>query len=151
MDHYQAALTNLHSTSRVAGKHLTNWKAQKYKTQPYRHLGIYVPSIGKLGNTMDAMLPVVKYSYNKFWSLGKMALQYLLVWGNERRQQPDISHLRPRIRVKYFLSFPQKNQGKLRQTKCLLFNFWVMKLTKTPILPNCQVPNGFFGITKIEN
>ena len=26
-----------------------------------------------------------------------------------------------------------------RQTKCLLFNFWMIKLTKTPILPN-----GFF-------
>ena len=36
---------------------------------------------------------------------------------------------------------------KLRQTKCLLFNFWTIKLTITPILLNCQVPNGFFGIT----
>ena len=27
-------------------------------------------------------------------------------------------------------------QRKLRQTKCLLFNFWMVKLTKTPILPN---------------
>ena len=36
------------------------------------------------------------------------------------------------------------HQRKLRQTKCLLFNFWVIKLIKTPILPNCQVPNGFF-------
>ena len=34
--------------------------------------------------------------------------------------------------------------------KCLLFNlfnFWMLKLTKTSILPNCQVPNSFFGIT----
>ena len=23
------------------------------------------------------------------------------------------------------------------------FNFWMITLTKTPILPNCQVPNGF--------
>ena len=38
-------------------------------------------------------------------------------------------------------------QRKLRQTKCLLFNFIIQKLTKTPILPNCQVPNDFFGIT----
>jgi ankyrin repeat protein len=32
---------------------------------------------------------------------------------------------RPRILIKYFLSFPQKTcrQRKLRQTKCLLFNF----------------------------
>ena len=31
--------------------------------------------------------------------------------------------------------------------KCLLFklaNFWMIKLTKTPILPNSQVPNSFF-------
>ena len=28
--------------------------------------------------------------------------------------------------------------------KCLLFNFWMIKLTKTPILPNCQVSNDFF-------
>ena len=33
---------------------------------------------------------------------------------------------------------------KLRQTKCLLFNFWMIRLTKTPILPNCQVQNSFF-------
>ena len=34
--------------------------------------------------------------------------------------------------------------------KCLFFNlskFWMIKLTKTPILPNCQVQNSFFGIT----
>ena len=41
---------------------------------------------------------------------------------------------------------------KLRKLsrKCLLFNlanFWMIKLTKTSILPNCQVPNSFFGIT----
>ena len=31
--------------------------------------------------------------------------------------------------------------------KCKLFNvanFWMIKLTKTSILPNCQVPNSFF-------
>ena len=28
--------------------------------------------------------------------------------------------------------------------KCLLFHFWMIRLIKTPILPNCQVPNGFF-------
>ena len=52
--------------------------------------------------------------------------------------------VRPGICVKYFLSFPQKktcHQRKLRQTKCLLYNFWMIKLTKTPILPNFQVPN----------
>ena len=29
LDHYQAAVTNLHSTSRVAGKYLTNCRAQQ--------------------------------------------------------------------------------------------------------------------------
>ena len=33
---------------------------------------------------------------------------------------------------------------KLRQTNCLLFNFRMTRLTKTPILPNCQVQNSFF-------
>ena len=32
---------------------------------------------------------------------------------------------------------------KLRQTKCLLFHFWMIRLIKIPILPNCQMPNGF--------
>ena len=35
---------------------------------------------------------------------------------------------------------------KLRQTKCLIFNFWMIRLIKTPILPNCQVQIAFFGI-----
>ena len=50
----------------------------------------------------------------------------------------------PGICVRYFFLFPQKTcyQRKLRQTKCLLFNFWMIKLTKTLILPNWQVPNG---------
>ena len=63
--------------------------------------------------------------------------------------------LRPRICVKYFLSFPQKNlvQRKLRQTKYLLFNFWMIKETKTLILPNFQVPSCFFcwGEYNVEN
>ena len=33
---------------------------------------------------------------------------------------------------------------KLRQTKGLLFNFIILKLTKTPIFSNCKVPNCFF-------
>ena len=42
--------------------------------------------------------------------------------------------LRPRICMKYFLSFPQKNrqQRKLRQTKCLLFNSFVIRFTLIP-------------------
>ena len=35
---------------------------------------------------------------------------------------------------------------KLRQNECLLFNFCMIKLTKTPILPNLQVPNVLFCI-----
>ena len=38
--------------------------------------------------------------------------------------------------------------GQMRQKEteqfCKNFNSWMIKLTKTPILPNCQVPNGFF-------
>ena len=36
----------------------------------------------------------------------------------------------------------RENWNKL--LKYLLFNFWMIQLTKTPILPICQVPNGFF-------
>ena len=46
-----------------------------------------------------------------------------------------------------FWMFLGNRQRKLRQTKFLLFNFWVIKLTNTPILPNCQVPNDLFGIS----
>ena len=47
---------------------------------------------------------------------------------------------------KYFLSFPHKKPLTAEKTdiaKCFIFIFWVIKLTKTPILPNYQVPNGF--------
>ena len=42
-----------------------------------------------------------------------------------------IKGLEPGICLKYFLSFPQKTccQRKLRQTKCLLFNFLMIKFT----------------------
>jgi hypothetical protein len=44
--------------------------------------------------------------------------------------------LRPRICIKYFLSFPQKtcNQRKLKQT----FNFWMITLSQTLVLPKDQ-------------
>ena len=45
---------------------------------------------------------------------------------NEWKAKPGHATLGPGICVKYFLSFPQKKtcrQRKLRQTKCLLFNF----------------------------
>jgi hypothetical protein len=35
-------------------------------------------------------------------------------------------------------------QRKHRQTECLLFNFLMIKLTKTQILPNFHVQNDFF-------
>ena len=38
-------------------------------------------------------------------------------------------------------SVTRENCDKL---SCLLFNFWMIKWTKTPILRNYQVPNGFF-------
>ena len=55
---------------------------------------------------------------------------------------------------KIFSLVPSKktcHQRKVRLTnvwciKYLQINFWMIKLTKTPILSNCQVPNGFFGI-----
>ena len=52
--------------------------------------------------------------------------------------------LRPRICINYFLSFPQKNrqQRKLRQTKCLLFNSLVIRFTlisKKPCILTLEV------------
>ena len=38
-------------------------------------------------------------------------------------------------------------QRKLRQTISYL---WKIKLTRTPVLPNCQVPNGFFWFYKCK-
>ena len=54
---------------------------------------------------------------------------------------------RPGICGKYFFSFPQKKlwPEKTEIAKCLLFNFWVIKLTKISILPNCLEPNYFLG------
>ena len=59
---------------------------------------------------------------------------------------PYCAIIRARFMCKYFLSFPQKtcHQRNLRQTKCLLFDFWMIKLTKIPILPNFQVPKWLF-------
>ena len=53
----------------------------------------------------------------------------------------QLSHNSPtsRICVKYFLSFPQKNQRKLNQTKCSLFNFRMIELTNSPIVPNYRI------------
>ena len=58
-------------------------------------------------------------------------------------------HIRTRNMCKIFSRSFKKTcrQRKLRQTKRLFFNFWMIKLTKAPILPNGQVLNGFFGIT----
>ena len=45
--------------------------------------------------------------------------------GKAKNLYPNCRHLGPGIYVKYFLSLSQKicHQRKLRQTKCLLFNF----------------------------
>ena len=53
--------------------------------------------------------------------------------------------VRHRICVKHFLSFPQKNLSpdKTETNEVFTFQFLSDKLTKTPILPNVQVPNGF--------
>ena len=60
------------------------------------------------------------------------------------------SNLRLKICGKYFLLFPQKNLGpeKTDIARCLLFKLQVIKLIKTPILPNGQVVK--FLHSKIE-
>ena len=61
------------------------------------------------------------------------------------------SRHRPKICGKYFLLFSQKNlwPEKTEIAKCLLFNFWVIKLTKTPILPNYHVAKWLFSVNFI--
>ena len=44
---------------------------------------------------------------------------------------PNFLQMNPLNPLRFYFS-PEK----MRQTKCLLFNFWMMKLTKTTILPN---------------
>ena len=39
------------------------------------------------------------------------------------------------------LPFTRKTEKNVYLQSC---KFWMIELTKTPILPNCQVPNGFF-------
>ena len=56
----------------------------------------------------------------------------LCCWiGKSRKEEKREGSFRLGIFVKYFLSFPQKTyqQRKLRQTKCLLFKFLMIKLT----------------------
>ena len=53
----------------------------------------------------------------------------------------------PGICGKYFISFPQKNLSPEKLTIkswAILKNLKMLEVTKTPILPNFQVPNSFF-------
>ena len=45
-----------------------------------------------------------------------------------------------------FLYFGVITLGKLKVTKAEI-NYWIIKFTKTPILPNCQVPSDYFSIS----
>ena len=56
----------------------------------------------------------------------------------------NFSSQTPGICVKYFLFFPQKtcHQRRLRQTECLLFNFWMMKFA---VIPKKQFSTWQFG------
>ena len=51
-----------------------------------------------------------------------------------------------RICGKYFLSFPLARETQAKKNRAILqnFNSGMLKLTKTPILPNCQVSDNFF-------
>ena len=57
--------------------------------------------------------------------------------------------LRPELSAKWIFSIlSDLPLTRKNREKCLLFklaNFWMIKLTKTSILPNCQEPNWFFG------
>ena len=60
-------------------------------------------------------------------SLGEQILLIFLIFSKARNM------------CKIFFIIPSKktcHQRKLRQSKSLLFNFWTIKLTKTPILPS---------------
>ena len=78
------------------------------------------------------------------------ALKWLLVLGNHRIIIYVISLGKDTKGHSFCTEIKILNPGsrdisqKLRQTKCLIFDFWMIRLTKTPILPNCQVQNSFF-------
>ena len=86
--------------------------------------------------------------FNSCHFLVQKSIQHVLtkIFQTQMLESKIEIYWRPRICRKYFLSFPQKflSPEKTEIAKCLLLNFLVMKLTKTPILHNCQVPSGLF-------
>ena len=49
------------------------------------------------------------------------------------------------MKIKVIKSYSSKDYAKKLKLFQLLMDIkWMLKLTKTPILPNLQVPNGFF-------
>ena len=55
--------------------------------------------------------------------------------------------LRPELSAKLMLSIFSDSLFTRKTEKNIYFSILQIKLTKTSILPNCQVPNRFFGIT----
>ena len=68
-------------------------------------------------------------------------------WVSSRTSFSVSQQLRPELSAEWILSILSDVFHKKNWEKYLLFNlanFWMIKLTKTPILPNSQVPNSFF-------
>ena len=76
--------------------------------------------VSKLRIALKTVYPLLKYT----------------IFNYERYFKPTVSPLKGKSWL--------LNQVIYLRSKCLFFNFRMIKLTKTPILPNCQVPNGFF-------
>ena len=85
----------------------------------------------------------------KFWAAAN-------AWSPTRLSSQLLTRLKVRILcfrfslnpLRFFLT--RETDTKIRRSQKLSylknFNSWKKKLTKTPILPNCQVPNGYFSI-----
>ena len=59
-------------------------------------------------------------------------------------RQNDVRQPRSGLCVSYFLSIQWEKLTQKSWAILQNFNSCMTKLTKTPFLPNCQVPNGFF-------
>ena len=90
---------------------------------------------------------IIQFFYCKIIYGKSIIYVFFISWGCILDKKVRSQHM-ARNMCKIFSLVPSKkpvnreNWDKL--SLYLLFNFWIMKLTETPILLNCQAPNGFF-------
>ena len=93
----------------------------KFKVIPKKPFGTW--QFGKIGVLVNFIIQKLKSKHLVCVSLSDESLNLRRLRESLGPEQFLACDIVPGIFVNYFLSFPQKYQGKLRQTKCLLFNF----------------------------